>query len=333
MQNRTNITIEAIEQEGLTSTAKKTEKLTNGFDKKNYLNVKLNPGQKSKELKIRLLPIDKESNTPFKKIKMHTLKVDKQISSSGWKSYVCLSKTDDIDHEALGHKCPFCELNYAAYKKSTETTDPVEKKRWQDISLSNVAQDVVIVRCIERGAEEDGPKFWKFNIHKKQDDPYNVLLNLYKTRKKESEEYGDEAPMNIFDLYEGKDLIITIKAEVDENGKTINKTSVTITDCGRCTPLSKNQDEIDKWVNDEKKWSDVFVAKPYEYLSIILDGKMPYYDKETNTWVEREFSEERKEAEKEEMTKKSEEIDNMAKRAEEAVLTTTKTKDEEDLPF
>lgn len=273
-----NITREAIEMADEKQVLK-----VNNFDVKNYLNVKLKPGELSKEIPIRLLPIDKDSNTPFKKIKMHPIKIE----GVGWKNYVCLSKTEDIDHDKFGHKCPFCELNQKAYNASLEEKDPIEKKRWQRISLDNIPNDVVVVRCIERGAEEDGPKFWKFNLHKKKDDPYHVMLDLYNTRKKEDEDDGIENPINIFDIYEGKDLIVKITAELDEQGKPTGKTSVTIKDKSRVTPLSTSKEQMEKWINDPKTWRDVFVAKPYEYLSIIINGKVPYFDREQNKWVER----------------------------------------------
>ena len=273
-----NITREAIEMADEKQVLK-----VNNFDVKNYLNVKLKPGELSKELTIRLLPIDKDSNTPFKKIKMHPIKIE----GVGWKNYVCLSKTEDIDHDKFGHKCPFCELNQKAYNASLEEKDPIEKRRWQRISLDNIPNDVVVVRCIERGAEEDGPKFWKFNLHKKKDDPYHVMLDLYNTRKKEDEDDGIENPINIFDIYEGKDLIVKITAELDEQGKPTGKTSVTIKDKSRVTPLSTSKEQMEKWINDPKTWRDVFVAKPYEYLSIIINGKVPYFDREQNKWVER----------------------------------------------
>jgi hypothetical protein len=65
------------------------------FDTKNYLNVRLDPGQTEKTLKIRLLPFP-DTKTPFLHIHMHTIKVPKEISASGWKSYVCLEKTEVI---------------------------------------------------------------------------------------------------------------------------------------------------------------------------------------------------------------------------------------------
>ena len=49
--------------------------------------------------------------------------------------------------------------------------------------------------------------------------------------------------------------------------------------------LSLDNDELNAWVNDSKKWSDVFAVKPYDYLKIILDGQVPFYDKNMQRWV------------------------------------------------
>lgn len=279
-----NITFDAIE-----STIKEREKKTSNvkttsFNEKNYLNIRLGKGETKKELKIRLLPIDKDSQTPFKIIKMHTLKVPTEVSKSGWKSYVCLSETEDIDHDVFGNKCPFCELRDEAWRRSKETNNEVEKKKWISIAKENYSKEVCILRCIERGHEEDGPKFLKFNIHKNGDDLYHSIINLVRTRRQENIDDGisQEEAGNILDLYKGKDLKLTITAD---NSEQSNKTGISVVDYGREKPLSDNQEEMERWINDDKKWGDVFVTKPYDYLSIILDGKVPFFDKNLRTWV------------------------------------------------
>lgn len=281
-----NITVEAVHETAKQRDAKSQINNSNSlFSEKNYLNVRLDKDQTKKELKIRLLPIDKDSQTPFKIIHMHTVKVPTEISKSGWKSYVCLKKTKDVDHEKYGNKCPFCELATEAWKNHTEATDEVTKEQWKKIAKENFATDVCVVRCIERGHEEDGPKFWKFTIRKDGKDPYSIINGLMETRQQENIDDGLE-PGCILDLYNGKDLKLTINA-VTQDGKWTNKTSIDVVDYGREKPLSESKEEMEAWVNDEKKWSDVFVAKPYEYLSIIIDGDVPFYDKAMGQWVKK----------------------------------------------
>lgn len=292
---RRNITDDVMEDE--VSEKRQTANFT-AFDAKNYLNVKLGPNENEKELKIRLLPVDKDTNSPFKTIYMHTIKVAPELSASGWKSYVCLKHTEDIDHDELGDKCPFCEMNKIAYDKMKEAEadgNLVERERWKTISLANRHSEVCVIRCIERGAEDDGPKFWKFNVRSDGKDPKSLIKALWKMRKQESIEEAKEdnrgelpedfVPENILDLENGRDLKVTVTRVFDKEGKPTNKTSISIIDYGKSKPISRYEDEVDEWISDKKVWSDVFVAKPYEYLSIILDGEVPFYDKNNHKWV------------------------------------------------
>ena len=328
-----NITIDAMEDDDNYGTKPVVKNTT--FDAKNYLNVRLDVEKHefSKELKIRLLPIDGSSSTPFKRIKMHNIRVPKEISQSGFKSYVCLEKVEDIDHEKYGNKCPFCEMNREAYKKFSEADNDVDKGRYKEISLANMPNDVGIIRCIERGHEEDGPKFWKFNIRQDKTDPLNVIKKLFATRLQESREEGEE-DLNILDLDEGKDLKVTINAVIDKNtGKPTNKTSVEIVDYGKVKPLTDDPELRDKWVNDPKVWSDVFVPKTYDYLSILLDGGIPWFDRATNKWVPKSLVDGENQKKKDEAKAKSDEIDKDIERAKQFATAVSTENNEEELPF
>ena len=283
MENLTNISEEFILEEEKKVPA---QGRANIFDVNNYLNVKLDKNEDKKVLKIRVLPIDKDTPKPFKKIFMHSVKLTPEQqgkNSSKWKSYICLKRTEGIDHEALGCKCPFCEENSKAYKAYTEATNEVEKEAYKEIFKSYFANEYGIIRCIERGHEEDGPKFWKFPIRQDGKDPMNTINRLYHSQKEESIEMG-ESPLNILDINDGKDFKITIEAVYDKQNNRTDKTSISIEPYGKRKPLSEDINEMIKWVNDEKKWSDVFVAKPYDYLSLIIDKKVPFYDKANGVW-------------------------------------------------
>ena len=283
-----NITIEGVQSTRESLEKKSSTQFNSGYNEKNYLDVRLKKGEEKKELRIRLLPIDAESSTPFKIVHMHNVKVPTEINASGWKNYMCLGKHNDIDHEKFGDKCPFCELRSQAYNNSiAEGITETEKKAWQKISLDNKPKDVCIVRCIERGHEDEGPKFWKIPLREsKKDDAYHAMIELLDLRNRESQEEGS-GEYNIFDLYNGKDLKLTITAIV-ENGVWTNKTNISVVDYGKEKPLSEDEEEMNRWINDPKKWSDVFVTKPYEYLAVILDGKVPFFDKKTNKWVSKD---------------------------------------------
>ena len=295
-------------------------KYTKTFDPKNYLDTRLKKGEKKKEMKIRLLPNpDQPGYSPFIKVHTHTLsKLPKEISESGYKSYICLEKSD-IDHDKFGKKCPFCEIRSAAYENSLSVMLEAEtkvkeleiecnkfkaegnkieamkiearmseikkdaemkKRTLQELSLNNIPRETVIMRVIERGKEDEGPKFWKVNVSRRGDDAYSLIKNLAERLYKEALEDGDEE--NLYDSFKGRDIVLTITGSDNEKD---NKTTTTVTQARSQSPISRDENLMREWINDSKKWSDVFVVKPYEYLSIISTGEIPWYDRESGKWV------------------------------------------------
>lgn len=250
------------------------------FDVKNYLNVKLKNGEAEKTLTIRLLPMDLKTGNPFQKVYVHNVRVPKELVNPGdspYKSYICLSKNTDINHDKFGHNCPYCELNRAAYLESTKTNDPVAKKELQKVSTDSLAKEAIICRCIERGKEDEGVKFWKFNVRFDKTDPYNQILNLYKMRKENAEKKGKTE--NILDIYNGKDLNVTITAE--------GTSAPTIIDDSDRSPLSDNEELMKEWIYDKKTWQDVFTCKPYDYLNLVAQMKVPWFDRTQNMWIDK----------------------------------------------
>lgn len=291
----------------------KSQKKSGNFDLKNYLNVRLGKDEKEKTITIRLLPMDLKTGNPFVKIHVHNVQVPKDLVGEGakpFKDYICLAKTEDIDHEKYGHKCPFCEINNSAYKEAEKATDPVVKKSWQDISIANKRKEAVILRCIERGKENEGVKFWKFKLRDDKTDPYNQILKLYQLRKEEGEAAGKV--VNILDIYNGRDLKITITSE--------GTSAPQILDVSIETPLSRDEEQMKKWIYDEKKWQDVFTCKTYEYLSLVSQMKTPWYDKDKDLWVDKEvYNKEHGVETAKDKEKKAEEINNQLKAVEVAI--------------
>ena len=288
MSNLPNITWDSFVDDEKNA-APKVQKTKVGFDEKNYLNTKVDEGAGTRETTVRILPISGETPEDGKAVKfakhihVHNIK----LPDGKYKSYICLEKTEELD-EKYGNKCPFCELNREAYKKSEEIKvvtdeDKIKKKNLQAVSIANKATPATIFRVIERGKENEGPKFWKFNHRLDETDPYHVLRKLFLRRKAEAEEVGQS--MNILDIYNGKDLVVTF-AE--------GTTAPTISDKSFCTPLSKDEAEMERWVTDSKKWSDVFGVKPYEYLKIIINGEEPWFDKSNGKWISKTEYEQKK---------------------------------------
>jgi hypothetical protein len=224
-----------------------------------------------------------------------------QESPRHWSYNLDLNK---LSGKTLGRKCPFCEINKRAYEESTKTTDPVVKKNLQEISLANHHRESVICRCIERGKEEEGVKFWKFNIRSDKTDPYNQIIKLVNLRKENAERKGKVE--NILDIYNGRDLTITFT----EGGTS----APTIVDDMDRSPLSENEELMRQWIYDSKRWQDVFTCKPYEFTSLVAQMKTPWFDRENGVWVDKdEFEGKNK--------KETAEIDSEIKAAKDAVLT------------
>ena len=300
-----------------TTNKKKTE-----FNEKNYLQARLKQGEKTKTLTIRLLPFSPEGGSPFKKIFIHTVKVNKELSPGGWRTFVCPT------HNEMGDKCPFCDVSAKAKEYRFKTDIEVEKKKYGDIEFMNRAKPAWIVRCIERDHEEDGVKFWLFNDAKSKKGVYNDIMNIYFERKKAAERKGKD--FNIFDLNEGKDLIITLSK--DENGKTVTK----VVDDDERTPLTEDYEQGMAWINDSKQWNEVYTVKPYEYMAIVVNGGVPVFDKNQNKYVdlEEKKEEDKKAAEeelKENLTEHTKDFSTFVK--EEETVKNEIIIDGDDLPF
>jgi len=268
--------IEQYEKEHVLFAKTKTE-----FDKRNYLQARLLPGETSKTLTIRLLPFESDGGTPFKKVFIHTVKVNKEMSPGGWKTFICPI------HNEMGDRCPFCETSAKAKELKNAAETQAEREKYSEIEFMNRAKAAWIVRCIERGHEDDGVKFWLFNDSMKKDGVYDKIYNIYKQRKESAERKGKTS--NIFDVNDGKDLIITLSK--DSNNKTVTK----IVDDDDKSPLTSDYDQGMAWINDTKKWDSVYTVKPYEYMAIALQDGVPYWDKEQGKYVNRtEFIESEK---------------------------------------
>ena len=160
-----NISADEIEKQYAELHAPQNKTKKTQFSTKNYLQARLGENESSKTLTIRLLPITPDSETAFQRIHMHTVRVNKEVSANGWKTFVCPVK-NTVDGKRMGDKCPFCEISAKARELKNNALDEPTKKKYGDVEFMNRAKDMWIVRCIERGHEEDGVKFWLFPDNK-----------------------------------------------------------------------------------------------------------------------------------------------------------------------
>lgn len=259
------VNIENVEEqfnEVLSQKKEEVKKKTN-YDVKNYLNTRLAQNETQKEIRVRIINLAKDSKKVYDILQMHYL-------PSSMKTYVCSEKTKNLP-EGTDRRCPFCAIREQVSLEQKSAT-PEKFEKLKEIYKQNGVLENYVMRVIERGDEEFGPKFWKF-----PKSSFDLIWDIYRLNK--------EADIDIFNYFEGKDIIITVKKETDSRGKTKNKIS-SIQAAIKQTPVSKDEAKIEKWLNDEKVWNDVYVAKPFEYLSLVIDGKKPFFDKTKNQWVE-----------------------------------------------
>jgi hypothetical protein len=271
-----NISAEEVERQYAEEHTPQAKPKKTQFDTKNYLQARLGEKETSKTLTIRLLPITPDSVTAFQKIHMHTVRVNKEISSSGWKTFVCPTKNKK-DGKLMGDKCPFCELSTKARELKSNALDEPTKKKYGDIEFLNRAKDMWIVRCIERGHEEDGVKFWMFPDNRQGKGVHDQIMGLAEVRRTAAKAKGND--YSIFDLNNGLDLIINLKKGTD------GKTAIQVLDGGFPCPLSDDFETGEKWIHDEKKWYEVYTVKPYDYMSIVAEGGVPVFSTEEKKYV------------------------------------------------
>ena len=163
------------------------------------------------------------------------------------------------------------------------------------------------MRVIDRDNEKDGVKFWKFNKSYRGTGILDQLLALYNNRREELRLEGEEN-FNLFDLNNGCDIILTISRQFDKEGKELPYNSIKVDAATKQKPLSQDVDQMNAWISDSKKWYDIYSVKPADYISIILDGKIPRRDDNGNLVGVEIGSAITKEEEAAEIAEKGEEI-------------------------
>lgn len=285
------------------------------FDEKHYLNTRLTKDEKEKEIVIRLLPFSETELSPFKKIYVHSVKITDEKGDKKWKKFMC-----PIGMKK-GDKCPFCETAKEAKKLKFETDNEELKKKYNSVEFMNSVKDYWLVRCIDRAHEEDGVKFWRFPDAKNGDGIWDKIYALFETKKRRGVE--------IFDLYKGKDLVITVKKQVDSAGK--EKLVYQIQDDELVKPLAETEEQMEQWVNDPMKWDDVYSIKDYEYMSLIIQGEWPVWSKDMNKWIAKSVADKiEAEAEKEEI---EENLRPASQDFSSFTVETGKTESDNSLPF
>lgn len=223
-----------------------TKKEKKEVDLTKYFNTILQKNQATGKVRFRILP-PKPGESPFEEVYFHEMQIDGE-----WKKIYCPAKNDHDD-------CPLCEAEQIL-KSSGDKTQEDAAKQYK-------VRKFYIVKGIERGKEEEGVKFWRFKHNYKNEGILDKIIPLF-------EEDGD-----ITDKMRGRDIVISMGK--DDKGYT----KVTSILSKEPTPLSTDEEQMNEWVNDEMKWTDVYSRKPEDFLRILAEGDVPVYDSSAGKYV------------------------------------------------
>jgi hypothetical protein len=210
------------------------------------LGDKENQGQK----RLRILPTP-DGSSPFKEVWYHEVQVDGK-----WVKLYDPGKNDN-------ERSPLNEL----YEELSSTGKEADKK----LASSYRSRLFYIVKVIDRDAEQDGPKFWRFKHNYKKEGILDKIIPIWRAK-------GD-----ITDSEKGRDLILELTKTKANNGKPYTVIQAVMYDDPQ--PLHEDADTAKSWLEDELTWADVYSKKPEDYLEAIARGETPRWDSDAGKYV------------------------------------------------
>lgn len=216
---------------------------------KKYFTTVLPKGSTDQERRVRILPT-KDGSSPFVEVYFHEVQVDGK--------YVKL-----FDPKQENKRSPLNEVHDSLAATGVESD--------KELAKSYRSRKFYIVKVIDRDHEQDGPKFWRFKHNSKGEGIFDKIYPIWKNK-------GD-----VSDITKGRDLILSLSLTKSGTGKEYTNISSIIPEDP--SPLSTNEEQLQKWVNDTLVWSDVYSKKPEEYLEMVANGETPKWDADNKKWV------------------------------------------------
>lgn len=217
----------------------------------NYFTTYIADGVKAATKEIRILPTV-DGKSPFVVVHAHKIQVEGK-----WTTFTCLK------HEK-NEPCPFCEAREALLATGKDSD--------KELAKTYNAKKMYVVKVIDRNAEEEGVKFWRFNHDYRSTGTYDKIYAVLTALKKDRD---------ITSATNGRDLTISISR--DQNNKP-QIVSINSQDSG---PLSEDATKLATWTADVRTWEDVYAVKSYDFLEIIVKGGIPAWDKEAKKFVDK----------------------------------------------
>lgn len=217
---------------------------------KKYFTTLLDKNSRTGQKRVRILPTS-DGSSPFKEVWYHEIQVDGK-----WVKLYDPGKND-------GERSPLTEV----YEELIATGKESDKKLAQQYR----SRKFYIVKVVDRDAEEDGVKFWRFKDNYKQEGILDKIIPIWKQK-------GD-----ITNADNGRDLIIEMVKSKTPAGKEYTVVQTIMHDDP--TPLHDDEAIKKEWVEDEMTWSDVYSKKAVEYLEAVARGEVPRWDSDLKKYV------------------------------------------------
>lgn len=194
--------------------------------------------------------------------------------------------------------CPLCEK---AKRKLAEQNPALKNIKKEDLTAAQKeiwdknleifkeaskwdAKKFYIIKGIDKGAEKDGVKFWRFKHNFKNQGTLDKLFPIL-------DDFNTQNGVNFADPNNGADLSITM-ADTEFN-KKVYKAITAITTRNK-SALHNDPIVVRQWVDDTTTWRDVFQPKKapgitsFQFLQMVAAGNNPYWedsDASNKHWV------------------------------------------------
>ena len=232
------------------SSSSSTPKMSQDERMKKYFAAVLGDKENQGTKRLRILPTS-DGSSPFKEVWYHEVQVDGK-----WVKLYDPGKNDN-------ERSPLNEL----YEELMATGKEADKK----LAGNYRSRLFYIVKVVDRDAEQDGPKFWRFKHNYKKEGILDKIIPIWRAK-------GD-----ITDAEKGRDLMLELTKTKANNGKPYTVIQAVMYDDPQ--PLHEDADTQKTWLSDELTWADVYSKKPVEYLEAIARGETPTWDSEQGKYV------------------------------------------------
>jgi hypothetical protein len=232
------------------SSSSSTSKMSQDDRMKKYFAAILSDKEKQGQKRIRILPTA-DGSSPFKEVWFHEVQVDGK-----WIKLYDPGKNDN-------ERSPLNEV----FEDLMSTGKEADKK----LASSYRSRMFYIVKVIDRDAEEDGVKFWRFKHNYKKEGILDKIIPIWRAK-------GD-----VTDPQKGRDLILELTKSKTNSGSYYTVIQAVMYDDPQ--PISDNEDTLKSWVEDELTWADVYSKKPVEYLEAIARGETPKWDSDAGKYA------------------------------------------------